>query len=147
MDKLVVSDDKALLDQHRIYDFLTHQSTWAMGISLSVVQKSIQHSICIGAYLDGLQVGFCRVITDQATFANLVDVMVWPEYRGMGISHRLMEAVSEHPALQGVRRFTLATSDAHGLYQKYGFTALHKPQTFMEIYRPDIYQRDTRETA
>lgn len=139
MDTLVVSDDKSKLDIVRIHHFLTTQSTWAKGIPLATVERSIDHSVCIGAYLDELQVGFCRIITDQATFANLVDVVVWPEFRGQGISRRLMEAVSAHPSTQGVRRFTLATFDAHGLYQKYGFTSLNKPQTFMEIYRPDIY--------
>jgi ribosomal protein S18 acetylase RimI-like enzyme len=139
MNRLEISDAKALLDIQRIHDFLTHESGWAKGIDLQTVTRSIEHSVCIGAYLDGLLVGFCRIITDQATFANLVDVIVWPEFRGRGISRRLMEAAVTHSSVRGVRRFTLATANAHGLYEKYGFTALHKPETFMERYDPHIY--------
>ena len=141
MSKVVINDDKSQLDVIKIHDFLTHHSTWAKGISLATVATSIEHSICFGAYLNGEQVGFCRVITDQATFANLVDVIVWPEHRGKGISRLLMAAVLQHLSVQHVRRFTLATSNAHGLYQKFGFTALSKPDSFMEIYKPDIYSQ------
>ena len=141
MSKVVINDDNSQLDVAKIHDFLTHHSTWAKGISLATVATSIEHSICFGAYLNGEQVGFCRVITDQATFANLVDVIVWPEHRGKGISRLLMTAVLQHPSVQHVRRFTLATSNAHGLYQKFGFTVLSKPDSFMEIYKPDIYSQ------
>lgn len=141
MSKVVINDDKSQLDVAKIHDFLTHHSSWAKGISLATVTTSIEHSICFGAYLNAEQVGFCRVITDQATFANLVDVIVWPEHRGNGISRLLMAAVLQHPSVQHVRRFTLATSNAHGLYQKFGFTALSKPDSFMEIYKPDIYSQ------
>lgn len=141
MSKVVINDDKSQLDVAKIHDFLTHHSSWAKGISLATVTTSIEHSICFGAYLNAEQVGFCRVITDQATFANLVDVIVWPEHRGKGISRLLMAAVLQHPSVQHVRRFTLATSNAHGLYQKFGFTALSRPDSFMEIYKPDIYSQ------
>ena len=86
-------------------------------------------------------VAFCRVITDLATFGNLVDVFVVPDLRGQGLSKLLMSAVMMHPVVPRLRRFTLATTDAHGLYEKYGFTPLNKPETFMEIYKPGIYQR------
>ncbi|WP_273022032.1 GNAT family N-acetyltransferase [Rheinheimera sp.] len=141
MSKVVINDDKSQLDVAKIHDFLTHHSSWAKGISQATVTTSIEHSICFGAYLNAEQVGFCRVITDQATFANLVDVIVWPEHRGNGISRLLMAAVLQHPSVQHVRRFTLATSNAHGLYQKFGFTALSRPDSFMEIYKPDIYSQ------
>lgn len=139
MAALKISDDKSLLNLNQIHHFLSSESSWARGISLEIVARSIRNSVCIGAYSDNEQVGFCRIITDHATFANLVDVIVWPEYRGKGISLKLMDAVMVHPSVKGVRRFTLATSNAHGLYQKYGFKMLHKPDTFMEIYLPDIY--------
>ncbi|WP_027670655.1 GNAT family N-acetyltransferase [Rheinheimera baltica] len=139
MTEVVISDEKTDLDIVKIHHFLSTQSSWAKGIPLDTVSRSISHSICIGPYADNQQVGFCRIITDQATFANLVDVIVWPEYRGHGIAAKLMAAVLQHPSVADVRRFTLATSDAHGLYDKYGFTALSKPETFMEIYRPDVY--------
>ncbi|SEH88204.1 Acetyltransferase (GNAT) domain-containing protein [Rheinheimera pacifica] len=139
MQEITISDDKSLLDIDKIHHFLSTQSSWAKSISFDTVQRSIAHSICLGAYTTNQQVGFCRIITDQATFANLVDVIVWPEYRGHGIAAKLMAEVLQHPSVASVRRFTLATSNAHGLYAKYGFTALNKPETFMEIYRPDIY--------
>lgn len=139
MTEVVISDEKSHLDIGKIHHFISTQSSWAKGIPLDTVSRSISHSVCIGAYADNQQVGFCRIISDQATFANLVDVIVWPEYRGHGIAAKLMAAVLQHPSVADVRRFTLATSDAHGLYDKYGFTALNKPESFMEIYRPDIY--------
>ena len=141
MTELIISDNKSLLDIKKIHHFLTTESSWAQGISLEIVVRSIENSICIGAYLGAQQIGFCRIITDHATFANLVDLIVWPEYRGQGVSLKLMDAVTEHPAVQGIRRFTLATSDAHGLYQKYGFKPLKLPHTFMEVYVPDIYAK------
>lgn len=139
MAALKISDDKSLLNLNQIHHFLSSESSWARGISLEIVARSIRNSVCIGAYSDNEQVGFCRIITDHATFANLVDVIVWPEYRGKGISLKLLDAVMVHPSVKGVRRFTLATSNAHGLYQKYGFKMLQKPDSFMEIYLPDIY--------
>ncbi|WP_445768399.1 GNAT family N-acetyltransferase [Rheinheimera sp.] len=139
MPEITISDDKSRLDIGKIHHFLSTQSTWAKGISLDIVRRSIEHSVCLGAYSTNQQVGFCRIITDQATFANLVDVIVWPEYRTQGIAAKLMAAVLQHRSVADVRRFTLATSNAHGLYAKYGFTALTKPETFMEIYRPDVY--------
>lgn len=139
MSALIVSDDKSLLDIPKIHHFLTTVSTWAQGINYETVSRGIENSICIGAYIGKEQVGFSRIITDHATFANLVDVIVWPDYRGSGISRKLMEAVMVHSSIQGIRRFTLATSNAHGLYQQYGFTPLLKPETFMEVYVPDIY--------
>ncbi|GGY56411.1 N-acetyltransferase [Bacterioplanes sanyensis] len=134
------SDDQARLNVDKIHLFLTHHSSWAQGISKATVAKSIAHSVCIGGYVEGEQVAFCRLITDHATFANLVDVVVWPDYRGLGISKLLMQQVMAHPSVADVRRFTLATSDAHGLYQQFGFGFVDKPETLMQIYKPDIYQ-------
>lgn len=124
MNNIIISDDKTQLNIEKIHQFLTTESTWAIGISMDTVIQSIEHSICIGAYLNGEQVGFSRIITDQSTFANLVDVIVWPEYRGKGISKLLLNAAISHSTVEGVRRFTLATSNAHGLYRKLGFTQL-----------------------
>jgi len=139
LNQVTVSDEQQLLDIELIHSFLSRQSKWAKGIKLGLVKKSIKNSLCIGAYINEQQVGFCRVITDYATFGNLVDVIVWPEYRGQGISKLLMDAVINHNDLVGLRRFTLATADAHGLYAKFGFTELNKPQTFMERYDPNVY--------
>ena len=139
--RLHVSTDKALLDVPLIHAFLNQHSTWAKGIPMSVVEASIEHSLCFGGYLGREQIAFARVVSDFATFGNLVDVFVLPEHRGKGHSKQLMSAVVEHPRLQGLRRFTLATADAHGLYAQFGFKPLTYPETFMERYDAMIYQR------
>lgn len=95
--------------------------------------------MCFSALLDGAQVGFARVVTDHATFGYLADVFVLPAFRGRGISQAMMAAILAHPELQGLRRFLLATSDAHGLYAKYQFTPIARPERFMERYRPDAH--------
>ena len=137
--RVEISTDLARLDVGMIYRFLSEESTWAIGIGRDVVERAIDNSLCFGAYLDGRQVAFARVISDYATFANLVDVFVLPEYRGRGYSKQMIQAVMEHPSLQGLRRFTLATFDAHGLYRQFGFTAPSRPQLLMERYFPNLY--------
>ncbi|HMM67245.1 MAG TPA: GNAT family N-acetyltransferase [Dokdonella sp.] len=139
MSTLSISTDKALLDVAMIHRYLSAQSSWARDIPLDVVQRSIDHSLCFGCYLDDVQVGFARVISDYATFANLVDVFVLPAHRGRGYSKALMASILAHPMLQGLRRFMLATADAHGLYAQYGFTAPRFPQSLMERYAPGMY--------
>ena len=134
-----VSTDQTRLDIPMIYRFLSEQSTWAVGISRPTVERAIENSLCFGGYLDGRQIAFARVITDFATFANLVDVFVVPEYRGRGYGKQLIGAVLRHPSLQKLRRFTLNTSDAHSLYERFGFTAPQRPETQMERYFPNIY--------
>lgn len=129
------------MDIASIHRFLTRDSTWARGISFETVRKSLQHSLCFAGFVEASQVAFARVISDFATFANLVDVFVLPGHRGRGYGKQLMAAVVGHPELQGLRRFTLATSDAHGLYAPFGFKPLAQPYTFMERYDPEIYAR------
>jgi len=141
MPELQITNDRAALDVPLIHRFLSESSSWARGISLETVARSIEHSLCFGGFIDGRQVAFCRVITDRATFANLVDVFVLPEHRGQGHSKALIQAVMAHPGLQGLRRFTLATGDAHGLYAQFGFTPPLRPQSLMERYFPDLYTR------
>ena len=141
-----ISCDKARLDVPLIHAFLTKESTWAVGISLPLVQKALDNSLCFGAYEgDGQtgskQVGFARVVTDYATFGYLCDVLVPTEQRGRGIARLLMDAVMAHPDLQGLRRFTLVTSTAAPLHAKYGWTPLHAPLAHMERFDPDIYKR------
>jgi GNAT superfamily N-acetyltransferase len=139
MTTLQINTHQAELDVPLIYQFLSEQSMWAIGMPRAVLERAIANSLCFGAYLDGRQIGFARVVTDRATFANLVDVFVLPAFRGQGHSKRLMEAVMAHPDLQGLRRFTLATGDAHGLYQQFGFTPPLRPASLMERYYPNIY--------
>lgn len=142
MKNILISDDKNLLNLALIHDFLSNEAPWAKGISFDTVKISVENSLCIGAYLNNIQVGFCRVITDYATFGNLVDVIVWPSHRGIGISKLLMEAVVNHEQLTILRRFTLASSNAQGLYSKFGFVPVAKPEIFMERYDPDIYLKN-----
>jgi GNAT superfamily N-acetyltransferase len=139
MEKFRVGTDRQELDVSLIHRFLAEESTWARGIPRLVVERAIEHSLCFGGYLEGSQVAFARVITDYATFANLVDVFVLPEYRGQGYGKSLMQAVMSNPQLQGLRRFTLATGDAHGLYAEFGFTSPLRPHSLMERYFPQIY--------
>ena len=141
MPPLTISTDKTELDVPAIHHFLSTQSTWAIGIPLATVQCAIEHSLCFGGYIDGRQVAFARVVTDCATFAYLVDGYVLDDCRGRGYARQLMDAVMAHPGLQGLRRFMLATSTAHGLYAQYGFTAPLRPASLMEKYVPDIYRQ------
>ena len=133
-----ISTDPARLDVRSVYEFLTN-SYWAQGIPLETVQRSIANSLCFGIYQATRQVGFARVISDRATFCYLADVFVLEPYRRRGLSKWLMECIMGHPDLQGVRRWMLATQDAHGLYRQYGFVALKTPERWMEIHRADIY--------
>ncbi|WP_232475420.1 GNAT family N-acetyltransferase [Permianibacter aggregans] len=123
-----------------IHGYLS-QSYWAKDIPLATLQRALQNSLCFGVFTDsGEQVGFARMITDRATFAYLADVFILDAYRGKGLSKWLMQTLTEHPDLQGLRRSVLATRDAHGLYRQFGYTALNKPETFMECWQPDVYQ-------
>ena len=134
-----ISSERSRLDLALIHDYL-RSSYWAQGIPRAVVERSIQHSLCFGAYLDGRQAGFARVVTDYATFAYVADVFVVPEHRGHGISKLLLRAILEHSELQGLRRFLLATQDAHGLYAQFGFQPLAHPEHFMTVHKPDVYR-------
>lgn len=133
---LKISTDNARLDIGLIHQWLSEESYWAGGVSRSVVQRAIDNSLCIGAYLEGRQIGFARVVTDRATFAWLADVFILEPYRGRGYGKALVQAVVEHPELQSLRRILLATRDAHGLYAQYGFTPV-APDRFMERRKPD----------
>lgn len=134
-----VSTDRTKLDVPMIYRFLSESSTWAVGISRAAVERAIESSLCFGGYIDGRQIAFARVVTDFATTAHLCDVFVLPEYRGQGYAKQLIRVVMEHPSLQRLRRFTLNTSDAHSLYERFGFTPLQRPEMAMELVLPNIY--------
>ena len=127
------------MDVDAIHAYLS-RSYWAQGIPRDVVAKAIAGSLCFGIFENEQQVGFARVTTDRATFAYLCDVYVLEDHRGRGLATWLMEAVVAHPDLQGLRRFLLATRDAHHLYEKFGFVSLARPDIFMEINRPEIYR-------
>jgi len=136
----VLSTDQQRIDIDAVHGFLSESSSWARGIPRSTVEEAIRNSLCFGLYQDGTLLAFCRVVTDGATFGNLVDVFVQPDLRGRDLSKKLMAFVMSHPLIPRLRRLTLATADAHGLYEQFGFRPLGKPETFMEVYRPDIYR-------
>jgi GNAT superfamily N-acetyltransferase len=114
-----ISTDPARLDLAVTHRFLSEEAYWSPGVPLDVVKRAIEASINFGLYKDGAQVGFTRVVSDRATFAWICDVFVLPEHRGYGLGKWLMECVTSHPELQGLRRWMLATRDAHGLYEQY----------------------------
>ena len=139
-DGFTVSTDPARLDVDAIHAYLA-TSYWAEGIPRETVERSLRSSLCFGLYEGGRQIGLARAITDGATFAYLCDVYVLPERRGLGLGKWLMECVMAHPDLQGLRRFSLVTRDAHDLYRPFGFTEVQNPGRYMEILRPGVYKR------
>jgi N-acetylglutamate synthase-like GNAT family acetyltransferase len=141
-DGYLVSTDKSKIDVETVHHFLSH-SYWAENIPLDIVRKSIENSLCFGIYHQKKLVGFARAISDFATFAYLADVFILPEERGKGLSKWLIGIILEHPQLHGLRRFTLATRDAHSLYAQFGFSLFDKPERWMQKHDPDVYKRDT----
>lgn len=138
---LRIVSDLAAIDFERVHGFLSREAYWCRGIPAETLRRAIEHSLCFSAIDGESLVGFARVVTDRATFAYLCDVFVLPEARGLGVSKALMQAIDVHPDLQGLRRFLLATADAHGLYAQYGFAPLTGPERFMERYRPEVYRK------
>jgi GNAT superfamily N-acetyltransferase len=142
-DRYTVSTDPGRLDLAAIHGFLS-ASYWSPGLPLDVLTRAVAGSLCFGLYCGPEQVGFARVITDRATFAYLCDVYVLEAHRGRGLGRWLMEVVTGHPSLQGLRRFVLVTRDAHGLYEQFGFRPLARPEGYMELYRPDVYTQSAK---
>jgi GNAT superfamily N-acetyltransferase len=136
----VVDTDPERLDLEVVHGFLA-ASYWARGIPLEVVRRSLRGSLCFGLYDGERQIGFARVVSDRATFAYLADVFVLESERGRGLARLLMDAIVAHPDLQGLRRWMLATRDAHGLYARYGFTPLPDPEPFMQLHDPQVYAK------
>jgi len=138
-----ISTNKNLLNVEVIYKYLNEDSYWAQGIPFERLTRAIENSLCFGVYNQAQLAGFARVVTDKATFAYICDVFILPESRGLGLSKWLIQSIVEHPELQGLRRWSLATSDAHGLYRQFGFSQITKPESWMEIFKP--YQPITKE--
>jgi GNAT superfamily N-acetyltransferase len=159
-DEFVISTDSERLSMDVIHNFLTN-CYWAKGIPRDVVARSIEHSLCFGIYDESppfgpaqgrllaedarhgatAQVGFARVVSDFATVAYMGDVFVLESHRGRGLSKWLMERVVQHPALQNLRRWILLTRDAHGLYSQFGFTPVSAPELYMDLHRPNVYEK------
>jgi GNAT superfamily N-acetyltransferase len=139
--EFLISTDLARLDLDVIHNFLTN-CYWARGIPREVVERSIEQALCFGIYDgSGAQVGFARVISDFATIAYVGDVFVLEPHRGRGLSKWLMECITQHPALQNLRRWILTTRDAHGLYAQVGFAPVKSPERYMERHDPNVYER------
>jgi N-acetylglutamate synthase and related acetyltransferases len=145
MDQLLseytITTDKSKIDIEYVHNFLK-TSYWAENISIDIVKRSIHGSLCFSVLHLNKQVGFARVISDTATFAYLADVFIDPAYRGKGLSKLLMKTILNYPDLQGLRRFMLATKDAHGLYEQFSFKPISNPERFMVIHQPDIYKEN-----
>ncbi len=140
LDKgFLISTDKSKLDHDFIYNFLANQSYWAKDIPKKKLEIAIEESICFGVYHQHIQIGFARVISDKSTFAYLADVFIIDEYRKKGLSKWLMQTILAYADFKSLRRWTLATADAHELYKKFGFEPLNSPDRWMQIFTP--YQK------
>ena len=131
-----ISTDKMLLNFDVIYHYLANDSYWAKGMPREKLKIAIDNSLCFGIYKNGEQAGFARVVTDKATFAYICDVFVLPLYRRVGLSKWLVQTILVFPELEGLRRWSLATLDAQGLYSQFGFTQITNPERWMQIYTP-----------
>ena len=147
-NKFIISTDKSKLNIQFIHNYLSNESYWAKNIPVNTVKKSINGSCCFGLYINenknilaATQIGFARDVTDYATFGYLADVFIIEKFRGKGLAKWLMKVIMNHPDLQGLRRWMLATKDAHALYAKFGFLALDKPERIMGFKPFDEYPK------
>lgn len=138
----LISTDKAKLDIDSTHQFLSTKAYWCLNIPRATVERAIKNSMCFGVYDGDKQIGFARVITDEATIAYLGDVYVLEEYRGKGLSKWLMETITSHPNLQGLRRWILLTSDAHGLYKQFGWKEIAEPAKWMDRHDKNVYVKN-----
>ena len=143
-DDYTITTNPTKVDLSVVHRYLSEESYWAKNIPLDTVSRAVQRSTCFSVLHRATQVGFARVVSDYATFAYLGDVFILHAHRGKGLSKWLVECIKNHPDLQGLRRWILATADAHQLYGKYGFEPLSAPARWMEIHDPLIYQRATK---
>jgi N-acetylglutamate synthase-like GNAT family acetyltransferase len=140
----LISTDRSKMDLVAIHDFLSKYSGWSDHIPFERVKTSIENSLNFGLFHKGRQIGFARVISDFSTIAYLGDIYVLDDYRGQGLSKKLMDAVMGHPNLQGLRRWILLTSTADWLYEKYGFVRVPNPEIYMELYNPNVYKESSK---
>ena len=142
MGRFLISTDRSKLDVDVIHRFLA-RSYWAEGIPRETVERSIENSLCFGVYDNARQIGFARVISDFATYGYVADVLILEPYRERGLGKELMASIMAHPDLQGLRRWSLGTRDAQGLYAQFGFKPVvnTRARTVMEIVDSEIYSR------
>jgi GNAT superfamily N-acetyltransferase len=141
-DTFEISTDKSKLDIELIHHYLSNESYWAKGRSIETVVKSIENSLCFGVFCDNKQVGFARVVSDYAVFAWIMDVFILENYRNRGLGKELIKRIVNHENLQNLQRWGLGTEDAHGLYEKFGFKPLSKPENMMEM-KPKNNEKNT----
>jgi GNAT superfamily N-acetyltransferase len=134
-DTFTISDEPERLQLEVIVDYLA-RAYWSNQRPRVVIEKSLKHSLCFGVYEQDQQIGFARVVSDYATFAYLADVFILESHQGHGLGKWLVQTILEHPELQGLRRWILATRDAHGLYAQFGFTVLENPDRYMTKFDP-----------
>lgn len=134
-----ITTDKNLMQPERIHKWLSEESYWSKHIPFDLVKRAFDNSFCFAAIKDGVQVAYGRFITDYASFAYMADVYVEEPHRGQGLSKKMLELVMEQEWMKGLRKIMLATLDAHGLYEQFGFVRMTNPGRFMEISRPAIY--------
>lgn len=139
-DKFLISTVKEKLDLKLIHGFLSNDSYWSKGRSIDIVARSIENSLSFGLYRNRQQIGFARVVTDYATFAWVADVFIVEEHRGQGLAKWLMQTITSHPELQGLRRWVLGTKDAHELYRQFGFRELKRPERWLERSDPQMQE-------
>ncbi len=134
----LISTDPGRLNIPLIHDFISNQSYWGQGRKIETVQRALNNSLNFGLYKHDEQIGFARVVTDYCTFAWLADVFVVEGHRGTGLSKWLMEVIISHSQLVNMRRWVLATKDAHGLYAQFGFEPLSQPERWMEWFNEQV---------
>lgn len=135
-----ISTDRAKMDLVAIHDYLSNYSDWSRNIPIDRVEKALDHSLNFGLFKSQKQIGFARIISDFSTIAYVGDIYILEEFRGQGLSIKMMDAIMNHPDLQGLRRWILLTSTADWLYRKYGFQKLPAPELYMELYNPSVYK-------
>jgi GNAT superfamily N-acetyltransferase len=138
-NEFTIDTDRERLQFDVIFRFLIEESYWSQNRTREQTERAIKNSLCFGVYEGERQVGFARIVSDLATFAYVGDVFILEGFRGRGLSKWLMQTIIDHPDLQGLRRWILATRDAHELYRQFGFDELKAPDRWMERASPDAY--------
>lgn len=136
-DNFTISTDPARLDHDAIAEML-ERAYWAMGRPRERTERALSHSLVFGLYDGDRQIGLARIISDYSIFAYLCDVFIHEDYRTHGLGKWLMQTIHSHPDLQGLRRWTLVTRDAHSLYSRFGWKPLDNPNNWMEILKPNL---------
>ncbi|HPG40179.1 MAG TPA: GNAT family N-acetyltransferase [bacterium] len=137
-DNFLITTDPALLQVKIIHNYLANESYWAQDRPMAVVEKSLRNSLCFGVYTHNKQIGLARVVTDYAVFAYIMDLFIVKDYQGRGLGKWLMSCIMSHPDLQDVTVWALRTRDAHGLYEKYDFTKITNPESWMTLVKRNL---------